>query len=279
MCIPQRLIQANAFSVLSACSKTLRLKMQVRDFRSSLAPTGSLRIGLYLGSPDSFIPESLSGPNRGLGFELGRAFATYLNLGFELCIFEKNADVLQAAKCGEVDFVFANATATRAEYLAFAEPLIFSEQSYLVSSSRAFSGIEAVDQPSCVIGVSAGSTTESVLPSLLRQAKTRSINNLTLARTMLMHGELDAFATNKGILFELQDQLPSFVVLPGAWGVEHIAVGIPKNRAHALIIVQDFCAQVLAEGFVGQALSRAAIRGARVRSPQALAAPQRSGPI
>jgi hypothetical protein len=42
--------------------------------------------------------------------------------------------------------------------------------------------------------------------------------------------ELDAFATNKPILYELADDLTGSRVLPDRWAVENIAIAIPNGR-------------------------------------------------
>jgi polar amino acid transport system substrate-binding protein len=53
---------------------------------------------------------------------------------------------------------------------------------------------------------------------------------------MLSQGRLNAFATNKAILFEMSDSLPGSRVLDGRWGVEHLAIAIPKNRGEEWLI-------------------------------------------
>jgi tripartite-type tricarboxylate transporter receptor subunit TctC len=48
---------------------------------------------------------------------------------------------------------------------------------------------------------------------------------------MLQQGRIEVFATNKGILFEMADELPGAQVLPGRWGFENLTIAIPKGRA------------------------------------------------
>jgi polar amino acid transport system substrate-binding protein len=47
---------------------------------------------------------------------------------------------------------------------------------------------------------------------------------------MLKSGELQGFASNKAILYELGDQVPGSRVLDGRWSFENIAIAIPKGR-------------------------------------------------
>lgn len=111
------------------------------------------------------------------------------------------------------------------------------------------------------IGVSAGSTSESVLPTLLNHAKVYAVDNLKDVETKIRTGELDAFATNKAILFSLSDHLDGAQVLTGAWGVENISIGIPLIRHSILPYIQSFANEMHASGFITQAAQRAGLRG------------------
>jgi polar amino acid transport system substrate-binding protein len=229
-----------------------------------LAPAGRLRVGLYPGSPGSLIVGDSPEENKGLGFELGRAFAQYLDVAFEPVIFATNGEILAQAKLEKLDFVFVNATAVRAEYLAFAEPLLLTDQTYLVGPRCQVQTISEIDTQGIKVGVSAGSTSEATLPKLLLNAQVVSTHSLEEVVTLLSSSDIDAFATNKAILCELADQLDGARILEGAWGRESIAIGIPKSRAQALPVVARFCAHVRQNGLLADAVRRAGMRGAQI---------------
>lgn len=229
-----------------------------------LAPSGRLRVGLYPGSPGSLIVGDKPANNRGLGFELGRSFAQFIGVPFEPVIFATNGEILAQAKSGQLDFVFVNATPARAEYLALAEPLLFTDQTYLVGPHCLVQNIEQIDAKGIRIGVSSGSTSEATLPKRLRQASVVSTHSLEEVILLLADGEIDAFATNKAILYELADQIKGARILEGAWGRESIAIGIPKSRAQALPLVTHFGALVKQNGLLADAVRRAGMRGAQI---------------
>lgn len=229
-----------------------------------LVPTGCLRVGLYPGSPGSLIVGDSPEENKGLGFELGRAFAQFLDVGFEPVIFATNGDILAQAKIELLDFVFVNATSVRAEYLAFAEPILFTDQTYLVGAHCQVQTIEQIDRPGLKVGVSAGSTSEATLPKLLLNAQVVTTNSLQEVVTLLSSRQIDAFATNKTILCELADQLKGAHILEGAWGRESIAIGIPKSRAQGLPVVARFCTHIKQNGLLAEAVRRAGMRGAQI---------------
>jgi polar amino acid transport system substrate-binding protein len=79
---------------------------------------------------------------------------------------------------------------------------------------------------------------------------------------MLQRREIDAFATNKAILFGRADGLPGARVLEGRWGLERLAIAVPKGRDAARGYRERFAADVTADGTVQRAADRAGLRGA-----------------
>ena len=90
----------------------------------ALAPTGTLRVGVYPGSPTSIIFDAKSGQKIGIAHDLGRTLARQLNVPFEAVEYRRVAEVLDALKIGAVDFTFTNATAVRAIDMDFTPPML-----------------------------------------------------------------------------------------------------------------------------------------------------------
>ena len=82
-----------------------------------------------------------------------------------------------------------------------------------------------------------------------------------VATQMLGASPIDAYATNKAILFQMSDQSSGSRVLDGRWGVELFALAIPKGRGAALESVQVFVDAAKSEGLVERAAARAGMRG------------------
>ena len=85
--------------------------------------------------------------------------------------------------------------------------------------------------------------------------------NASRAVEMFEQRELDLFATNKPTLFAMSDQMPGSRVLDGRWGVEHIALAIPKGRERAMEYLRGFVAEVQSNGLLAEAAERAGLRG------------------
>jgi polar amino acid transport system substrate-binding protein len=228
----------------------------------ALAPSGKLRVGLYPGTPTSIVGDLTAGSARGVGFDLGQALAKRAGVPFEPVVLSNNAAVFDAAKAGSVDMVFTNATPARMKALDFSPTVLQVEQGYLVPSGSPISALDQVDRTGVRIGVSEGSTSETTLSRELRSATLVRAPSLEAAIGMLSSGKLDAFATNKAILFEMSDRIPGSRVLSGRYGLEGLAIGIPKGRDAAMPLVSRFVADAKADGQVARAAERAGLRGA-----------------
>ena len=226
-----------------------------------LAPQGVLKVGVYLGSPTSLVKDSKTGASFGVAFELGHALAQQLQVPVQVVQYQRVAEVVEALKAGQVDMTFTNATAARAKDVDFTPPLIQLELGLLVPRQSSIRSFAEVDKAGMRLGVSQGSSSQSVLGQRLKQATLVPVPSLTQVQQMLVSRQLDAFATNKGILFELVKKMPDMQVLGDNWGVENLAIAIPKGRDVAMPYLLDFAKQAQQTGQVRQMALRAGLRG------------------
>jgi polar amino acid transport system substrate-binding protein len=176
--------------------------------------------------------------------------------------YQRIADVLEGMKAGYADFTISNATPARAVDVDFSQTLISLELGYLVPAASPIARISDLDEPGIRIGVTQGSTSQGRLPKILPNATVVPAQNFRRAIEMFEHRELDLFATNKPTLFEMSDQMPGSRVLDGRWGVEHIAIAIPKGREAAMEYLRRFVEEAQASGLLARAVERAGLRGA-----------------
>jgi len=227
----------------------------------ALAPTGALRVGVYRGSPSSIVEGPGPQDAKGVGYDLGRALAQALGVEFKPVVFPANAPLLKAVAAGEVDVTFTNSTAARAKEMDFSQSFLAVGKSFLVPANSPLQTIDDAVKPGLKIGVSKGSSTSRELIELYPSIKTVEIDTLKAAGEKLAQGEIDAFATNNAILYQLSDAVPGSKVLPGRWGMEHFGAAIPKGREAGMPFLRDFIAKAKADGSVDKAVARAGFAG------------------
>lgn len=232
-----------------------------------LVQAGKLRVGVY---PDDPLADrdgrsgNAAGALHDLSVEVGQELARRLGVEFEAVVFESQPPVLEAVRVGNVDIMIVNATPKRAEIVDFSPDLLQTEQGFLVVGGSAVARIEDIDQSQVRVGVSEGSSSQGILAGQLKNARVVPVATIQNAVEMLARHELDTFATNKAVLFALSDHLSGSRVLEGRYGVEHLALAIPKGRPKAMAYLATFVNDVTSDGFLERAATRVHLRG-RIR--------------
>lgn len=237
------------------------------EARNRIAPVGVLRMGLYRGSPSSYMPDPASGQARGVGYLLGECFAGLLGVAFQPCIYENNADVLAAVKGATVDLVFTNATRQRAEYIDFATVLLTVGKSVLVTPQSPLHDIQSLGTARFRIGFSKGSTTGTEFSTLFPKAELVPVETLERAAALLEDGALDGFATNRAILSKVEESVPGSRIIPGSWGREQYALGTPHGRQDVRQILSSFSAWVSRSGTLETFIRDSGFAGAEPVQP------------
>jgi polar amino acid transport system substrate-binding protein len=234
---------------------------QAKAAREVLAPRGKLRVGAFHGSPLSMVGDRSSGEIRGLSVDLGKELAKRLEVAFERVDYPRIAEVLGGMKAGDVDFMISNATPARAVDVDFSQTLISLELGYLVPAASPIASLSDLDKPGLRVGVTQGSRSQGTIPKLLPNATVVPAQNAARAIEMFEGREFDLFATNKPTLFEMSEQMPGARVLDGRWGVENIAVAIPRGREAAMEYLRRFVEEAQTSGLLSRAVERAGLRG------------------
>jgi polar amino acid transport system substrate-binding protein len=232
------------------------------EARQALAPTGKLRVGLYLGGPSSVIRESTSGEMKGVGFDLGRELAQRMGVPFEPVVFPSIGALLDSGKTGQWDVAFFAVSPARAQDFDFIAPHLEIELGYLVRSGSSISTSAEVDRPGVRVGVPEKGMADVVLSRELKQAVVVRGPGLAAGVEMLKSGSADVFGANKANLFEMSEQLPGSRVLDGRFATEQQAMAIPKGREPGMDYARKFVEDAKSEGLVKAAVQRAGLRGA-----------------
>lgn len=228
--------------------------------RQALAPTGVLRVGVYFGSPTSLV-QIASGQRAGVALELGQYMGQQLRVPVQVIEFARVAEIIEALQRGQVDMTFTNASAARARVVMFTRPLVQLELGLLLPPDSTVTGFAQIDRVGVRVGVSQGSSSQAALTGQLKLAQVVPVSSLDVAQQMLRAGQLEAFATNKGILFEMREKLPNFKVSEDHWGLENLAIAVPQGRESGQAFLAALADEVTRSGRLGAMAERAGLRG------------------
>lgn len=231
------------------------------EVRQVLAPTGKLRVGVLPGRPWSMVIDSASRETKGVGYELGKKLAARLGVPFEPVVFSTSGEFVEGLKAGKADVILSNATPARAKDVDFTPSVLEIEQGFLIRADSPVSVLTEVDRPGVRVGVSAGSTSETILSRAFKNASLVRMPTIKSAVEMLVARKLDVYASNKATLFEISSELPGSRVLEGSYGLEHMALGIPKGRDQGMAYLRQFIEEAKSGGLVERAAERAGLRG------------------
>jgi polar amino acid transport system substrate-binding protein len=231
------------------------------ETRAALAPTGTLRVALFKGSPASYVV-GRDGEPAGVTYELARLAGKRLGLPLELIELPRAAEAFEAIMSGRADFTMTNASEARRQGADFTAPLLRTESGYLVSADCGIADMAGIDRPGVRVGVAEGGSSHVQLARELKKAELVPVKSLAEAAQKLGAGAIDAFASGKGILYEVAAEAPGSRVLPGCYGHENLAIAIPKGRpAAALDWAQAFAAGLRGSPDLQAMVERAGLRG------------------
>ena len=250
-----------AVLLLQACATAPAIEPAARQ---ALAPAGALRVGVYPGSPSSMVIDPKTGERAGVALQLGQALGQRMGVPVQIVEFERVALLVDALKAGAVDFTFTNASEARARDMNFTPIMLQVELGYLVPGPSPIATVADIDKDGRRVGVTQGSSSQAALPRLYKnKVALVPAASLKQAQDMLRRGDMEAFATNKAILNEMLDSLPGFRILPGNWGVENMAIAIPKGRDAGMPFVRQFAQEMQSGGQLQTFINKAGLRGTR----------------
>jgi len=229
--------------------------------RQALAPTGKLRVALYVGAPASIVRGATPDDSKGVGFDLGKELARRIGVPFEPVVYPSPGAILGGLKAGEWDVTFFGPSPERESVLNFTAAFLVIEHGYLVPAGSPIMTIDAVDKAGTRIGAPQGGSVNASLARTIKNATVVTSPSVPAAEEMLKSGTIDAFAANKANLFQLADKMPGSRVLDGRIGVDEVAIAMPKGRETGMAYLQKYIAAARSEGLIEASVKRAGLRG------------------
>ena len=238
------------------------------DASAALAPTGKLRVGLYLGNPLSVVRDPKSQEMKGTAFELGQHLAQRMSVPFEPVVYPSIGALLDGAKSNQWDVALFQVSPARARDFDFTSPIVQIELGYLVPANSRLTSASDAETAGIRVAVQENSQADAILSRILPLATLVRAPGLAAAMDIVKSGKADAIASVKPSLFELSRQFPGSRVLDGRFAEEYIAMAIPKGRDAGVPYAREFVEEAKSSGLVKAAIEKSGAQGAVVAWPR-----------
>jgi polar amino acid transport system substrate-binding protein len=219
-----------------------------------LAPEGVLRAAINFGNP-VLAQQGADGSPQGISVELAKALAKELGVSLEMVIFDAAGKVFAALEEGVWNVAFLAIEPLREEQIAFSEPYVIIEGTYLVAADSAYQQVEDLDKAGVKIAVGKGAAYDLFLSRTLKHAQLERAATSAGAVDLYIEQSLDAAAGVRQPLEKIAAGDHSYRVLDGAFTSIRQAMAVPQSRQAGAAFVRDFVERKKAEGFVRAVLN------------------------
>ena len=224
--------------------------------RGFLTKPEILTAGINLGNPVLAQAGVSATAPKGVSVAIARALAAELGVAIEITSFDHASHAFNAVSRGKVDITFLAIDAERAKQVAFSQPYVVIEGTYLVSNVSLFQSAVDLDSPGRLIASSKGSAYDLHLSRSLKHAKLVDTTGIDQALAMLADGRVDAVAgVRQALDTALQLRRPGAGrVLADRFLEIRQAVCVQKQNAAAVPFIDKVLEKLKASGMLTAAL-------------------------
>jgi polar amino acid transport system substrate-binding protein len=162
------------------------------------------------------------------------------------------------------DVAFLATDPGREDRIAFTEPYLEIDSTYLVPAGSSLRSIEDIDQEDVRIAVSENSAYDLFLRRQLQHAQLVPAPGVDASNALFRGGGLEALAGLRPVLESVADELPGARVLEGRFTTVRQAIGTPSDREGAATYLDAFVQEAKASGMVAALIELNGIRGVAV---------------
>lgn len=231
-----------------------------------LTKTGKLRVGLFL---PQYTKDPASGELRGVGahvvsLQVARALAERLRITAHFIGYRTPTEVVDCLKSDQCDLGIMGVDPTRGAEVSLSPAFMQFDFTHLVPSGSSIREVGDVDRPGVRIAVIRNHASTMTLVRMSKHAAFVEAATPDGAFNLLRGGQADVFASARPTLLDYVSQLPGSRVLDGGYGVNLVALAVPKGRDEQLAYISEFLDQMKRSGWLKQAIDSAGLRGFEV---------------
>jgi polar amino acid transport system substrate-binding protein len=233
---------------------------------ADLVQAGKVRVGLFL---PQYIKDPVGGELRGVGahvvsIEVARALAARLGVATQLVGHATPPEVVECLKASRCDLGIMGIDPTRAADTGLSPPFIQFDFTHLVPAGSSIGSIADAHRPGIRIAVVCNHASTLVLARILKQADFVEAATPEAAFELLRSGRADTLASSRPTLIDYAAEFPGSRVLDDRYGVNLVALAVPKGQAGWLTFTSEFIEEAKTSGLVQRLIERAGLRGFEV---------------
>lgn len=222
---------------------------------ADLAPDGVLHAAINFGNP-VLAQQGPGGSPQGVSVALAKALAEELGVPLQMCTFDAAGKVFAALEEGVWAIAFLAIEPVREAQIAFSEPYVIIEGTYLVERDSPYQTVSDLDQAGLQLAVGKGAAYDLFLTRSLSHAQLERADTSAGAVDLFIERDLDAAAGVRQPLQKVADADPRYRVLPDAFTAIRQAMAVPRGREAGAAYVRGFVERKKAEGFIHTALAQ-----------------------
>lgn len=245
------------------------MSSDIAAVRRDLAPYGELRVAINLGNPVLAQRDEATGTLGGVSVALANALAQELGVAVKLAAYDAAGKVFAALEDGQWDLAFLAIEPVRAEKIAFSEPYVSIDGTYLVREQSPYQSASDLDAQGHRISVGRGAAYDLYLTRTLQRAELVRGETSASAIDLFYEQGLEAAAGVRQPLERFAKSAQGVRVLADNFTQICQAMAVPKARSIAAAYIQDFISRRVKDGFVANALAESGQHDARVALPKA----------
>jgi len=237
---------------------------------SDLVQAGIIRTALFL---PQYTRDAATGELHGVGMgfvalEITRALAARLGIEMFVAELPTPPTAVECLKTGSCDVAFLGIEASRAAQIDFSPPIIQFDFTFLLPAGSPIHNIADADQAGVRIAIVRNHASSLALSRIVKHATLSAAELPDTAFDMLRTGSVDALAAPREQLLDYAGKLPSSRVLEDSYGINLVAMAVPKGHVGRLAYVSEFIEEAKKSGMVDRIIERGRLHGFRVAPSQ-----------
>lgn len=234
---------------------------------ADILKAGKLRAGFGL-TPIGATKDPVTGEIKGVAVDLGRALAARIGVELVPLVYPRPGAVMDGLRSDGWDVAISlGIDPARVAEADFSPPYMEVDLTYLVPAGSSIHTVADADRAATRIAVPGGDLVDILLGRLLERAALVRADTVIGAFELLRAGRADVCALPRPNLLQYSASLPGSRVLADRFGVNPVAIAVPKRQPGRLAYINEFIEQAKASGLVQQAIDRAGLRGIQVAPP------------